>query len=184
MDENRQIQFFNESWDQSHRKILGYITAKCGNPEDIEDIFQETFTEFYRVLQRKGCDYIQNSEAFLMQIAKRKIYKYYSFREKLAFVVPKTQRNDEGEEYDLTDLDLDRFTVEDEIVTRDMMDRVSSFLKQKPPDVRKIFYLFYVMDFKIREIASLMDITESNVKHKLYRTLKELREIYAGKEDQ
>jgi RNA polymerase sigma-70 factor (ECF subfamily) len=58
-----------------------------------------------------------------------------------------------------------------------MLDEIRRFIEQKPQDVKKVFYLFYDAGHSIPEIAQLLSMSESNVKHKLYRTLKELRAI-------
>ena len=49
---------FNDIYDSTKRKILVYITAKCGNTADIHDIFQETYMELYSILAKKGPAYI------------------------------------------------------------------------------------------------------------------------------
>ena len=38
---------FNQMYDETSQKVLIYITSKCGNPSDIQDIFQETYTELF-----------------------------------------------------------------------------------------------------------------------------------------
>ena len=69
---------FNDIYDSTTRKVLVYITAKCSSPADIHDIFQETYMELYSILVKKGPDSIQNSEAFVMKLAKQKLSRYYS----------------------------------------------------------------------------------------------------------
>ncbi len=53
--------------------------------------------------------------------------------------------------------------------------------KNKDLITTKIFYLYFAMGLKISEIAKELKMTESNVKNKIYRTLKELKK-YLGKE--
>lgn len=55
------------------------------------------------------------------------------------------------------------------------MEEIHLHLKRKSADVRKIFYLYYSLELTISEIAVELEMTESNVKNKLYRTLAELR---------
>ena len=62
MASQEQETFFNELYDNTHRKVLAYIIAKCGNTEDIADIFQETYLEIVKVIKRKGIDYFQNPD--------------------------------------------------------------------------------------------------------------------------
>jgi DNA-directed RNA polymerase specialized sigma24 family protein len=42
--------------------------------------------------------------------------------------------------------------------------------------VKKVLYMFYELGMTIAEIAEELSMSESNVKHKLYRTLKEVRD--------
>lgn len=43
---------FNQMYDETSQKVLIYITSKCGNPSDIQDIFQETYTELFFILKK------------------------------------------------------------------------------------------------------------------------------------
>ena len=38
---------FNQMYDETSQKVLIYITSKCGNPSDIQDIFQEPTQSFF-----------------------------------------------------------------------------------------------------------------------------------------
>ncbi len=49
---------------------------------------------------------------------------------------------------------------------------VWKYLKKKI--VAKIFYLYFHLELTIKEISTELEVTESNVKYYLYRTLKEL----------
>lgn len=49
--------------------------------------------------------------------------------------------------------------------------------------IAKIFYLYYAEDITIKDIASELKLSESNVKNHLYRTLKELNELFGKDRD-
>jgi len=85
--------------------------------------------------------------------------------------------NQDGDEVELSDLELDAFLTEDFITNQIMLDEVRRLIQSKPQDVKKVFYLFYDVGHSIPEIAKALSMSESNVKHKLYRTLKELRTL-------
>jgi len=51
-------------------------------------------------------------------------------------------------------------------------------VQSKSKEVQKIFYLFYMGGLTIPEITKELSCSESNVKNKLYRTVKEIRTIY------
>ena len=172
---------FNAIYDATNKKVLIYITGKCGNTADIKDIFQDTFLELFSVLEKRGTGYIENGEAFVMRIAKQKIYRYYTLLDRLESVVSLTAINSDGEEYDISDMadiEADSFVIEDIIAEKELISRVSRFLSKKPETVKKVFYLFYYMDLSIPEISCQLSLSESNVKNKLYRTIKEMRQLY------
>jgi len=85
--------------------------------------------------------------------------------------------NDDGDEIVLFDLEADSFSTEDFVINHMIIDTARQWIKQKPEDVKRVFYLFYDVDLTIPEIAKTLSLTESGVKNKLYRTLKELREL-------
>jgi RNA polymerase sigma-70 factor (ECF subfamily) len=167
---------FNSLYDSTHKKVLAYITAKCGSLADVGDIFQETYTEVFACLAKRGAQFIQNDEAFAIRVAKQKIHRHYSLAKRLTRFVPLTTEDADGA--DPVAWEADSFDVEDAAVDSLLMEDVRRYLAAKPDDVRRIFTLFYSLDQTIPEIAALLGTSESNIKNKLYRTLKELRQLY------
>ena len=172
--------FFNETYDSTHRALLVYLTGKCKNLSDVNDICQDVYFEFYKMLFRKGVDYIHNPEGILRKLAKRKIYRFYKKQEKIPEV---SLISDESQEEYLSETEMknDRecmFTSEEEI----LIEEIHLFLKKKPDDIQKIFYLYFELEQTIPQIGKILSMKESTVKSKLYRTRDELRMIYQ-KED-
>ena len=168
---------FDEIYNSTNKAVLAFITAKCGRIADVGDIFQETYMELYRVLDKRGADYVTNEKALVMRLAKQKISKHYSLMEKLRIFVSITTTNDSDDEVDLSDFEADGFLTEDLAVNTVMYEKALQYIKSKPDDVQKVFYLMYDVDLTIPEIAQTLSIKESSVKNKLYRTLKELRNL-------
>ena len=77
--------------------------------------------------------------------------------------------------------ELDSVPIDELVCSRDLAARVYTYLSSKPTDVKKVFYLYYSLDLTIPEIAKQLSMSESNVKNKLYRTLKEMRNFYSRK---
>ena len=75
----------------------------------------------------------------------------------------------------------DDFDLEQEIITKDNVKTVWEYVKDKDIITSKIFYLYFSFGLKISEIAEELNLKESNVKNRIYRTLKELKE-FLGKE--
>ncbi len=182
MGKNVLEEVFNEIYNNTNQSTLAFITAKCCNLNDVNDIFQETYTEIYSTINKKGPNYIENAEAFTRKIAKQKLYHYYSAKERLKIQISNIQTDINDEEVDLTDSIAMDYSLEDEFLGKEQISEVANFLKEKDLLTRKIFHLFYSLDKQIPEIAELLSINQSTVKNKIYRTINEIRKNFKVKE--
>ncbi len=165
---------FDDIYSSTSKTVLAFITSKCKYTADISDIFQDTYMELYQVLSKRGAEYVTNDKAFVLRLAKQKLARYYTLLERLQIFISMTAANEE-EEVELYDLEADAFLTEDFTINKIMLESARQYIQQKPESVKKVFYLFYHVGLSIPEIALMLAINESNVKNKLYRTLKELR---------
>lgn len=76
----------------------------------------------------------------------------------------------------MENVDIEQISFDEFMITKETVQSAISYLKNKDELTKKIFYLYYFMDKSIKEIADLFSVKESNVKNKLYRTLKEIRQ--------
>ena len=169
----------DEIYDSTNKEVLAYIVAKCSRTADVRDIFQESYMELYQVLRKRGADYVTNGRALVFRLAKQKIARHYSLAERLRIFVPMSAKDEDGDDIEPNENELDpnASSIEDIAVNKLMFDRAKQLIAQKPEDVKKVFCLFYEADQTIAEIARALSMSESKVKHKLYRTLGELRTI-------
>lgn len=170
---------FNKIYEDTFKKTLLYVTKRCRYTADIGDILQEVYTEVYSVLVKKGTSYVGNPEAFVIRVAKTKLYRYYSVLDKLRLMLPMASGQEEAD-VDIVEGYLAEYSLENVIVNKGLIDEIGSHIAAKPDDVRRIFYLFYYLDLTIPDIAKALRIKESAVKNKLYRTVKEVRKLYGG----
>lgn len=166
---------FDEIYDSTSTAVLAYITVKCKNTADISDILQETYMELYQVLIKRGAEYIKNDKAFVMRIAKHKIARHYSLLERLKLFIPLS--SDDEEHDDVSGIDIDALSLEDKVINQILLNDARKYIQSKSEIVKKVFYLYYDIGMTIPEIAKALSISESNVKHKLYRTLQELKNL-------
>lgn len=146
----------------------------------MSDIFQNTYMELFLILQKKDWTEIQNEEAFLIKIAKNKIYRYYTLLEKVKNFFHGNVEDEPNQKIEETDLSL---SPEEKVIEQCMVEQAHRYLKGKDELTRKIFYLYYYEDVTISQISSLLSVKESTVKNRLYRTLKELRFYFVSKGD-
>lgn len=175
--ENEEL--FAEIYEETKSAVYRYIASKCRSIEDIDDIFQDAYIEIYKSVGRTK-DKIENKEAFAVAVTKRCISKYYSALRKAGLFI--TSKLSGGGEYVPETDDLNSYVIEDKIVTDSLLEEIYEIISSKPSDVQKIFLMYYKLDMTIVEISCELDIKESTVKKKLYKTLEQIRRLYRGRE--
>lgn len=159
--------FFGSVYDQTYKSTLAYVTAHTGSMEDIADIMQETYAELYSVMLKKGERFADNPPAFVMHLAKTKLFRHYRRLEKSLPLI---------EEADLPEPALS--TDDDPLFDGALVSEISDFIASKPLLTQKVFHLYFYFDMTLEQIASELGITLSGVKNRLYRTIDELRRLY------
>lgn len=74
MSTKKLFEKFQQIYDETYNNILKYITCKCNNLDDIDDIIQETYLELYKIIKEKKK--IIDYKSYITIIAKNKIIKY------------------------------------------------------------------------------------------------------------
>lgn len=167
---------FEEIYKNTYKQTLKFIIIKCNNIDDVNDIIQDTYIELLRIIKKKQPVEIDNLNGYIIGIANNIIKRHY-YKKKKDNVVYFYQQNENA-----TDLELqDDFDLEQDFITKENIVQVWEFLKNKNIEITKIFYLYFALGLKISDISKQLQITESNVKNKIYRTLKEIKK-YIGKD--
>ncbi len=166
-----QIDKFEKIYNDTYNRTLKYIVVKCNNIEDVNDIMQDTYLELLNKIKRNKLEKVENIENYILGIASNIIKRHYTKKKKENII----SYDDEENSVEL--LISDDFDLEENIITKENVDKIWSYIKGKELIIIKIFYLYYGLGLKISEIAQELEIGESNIKNKIYRTLKELKNI-------
>lgn len=150
---------FDVVYNESYKDISRYVVLNANNIGDVKDILQNIYLEVY-----KNIDKVSDKN-YVFGIAKNVLKKYYRF---------KFLRKDDTE---ITDNIKSNINLEKTVMDKFDTELVWKYLKKKNNNIAKIIYLYYYEDFTIKEIVNSLNLTESNVKNYIYRTLKELRRI-------
>lgn len=157
---------FEAIYNATHRQILIYLTAKCGDPADLQDLFQDTYAELYAVLRRRGGGYVENPPAFVKKLARQQLHRHYSRR---VLCAPLSLEDMSG------DVPAPPAELDDRLVTQALLEQVREALARQPALTRKIFCLHFALDLTLAETAQALEVSESFVKNRLYRTIAQLR---------
>lgn len=160
---------FKEIYETTYSQILKFIVINCYDFNDVNDIIQDTYIEFLNKI-KKGLE-VDSIQAYLSGIAKNIIKRHYFNKKKLTLIA-----NDDIDIEIKDDIDL-----EADFISQENIKEIWEYITKKDILTAKVFYLYFVSDLKILDIAKELKISESNVKHKLYRTIKELKNNF-GKE--
>ena len=165
---------FEEIYRTTYQQVLKFIVIKCNDIDDVNDVIQDTYIELLNLLKKKKILEIDNTNSYIIGIANNMIKRYY-FKKKKTNVISVYSENDHDMEV------KDSFDLEQNIITKENVGKVWEYIKNKDLNTVKIFYLYFSFGLKIAEIARELKLTESNVKNKIYRTLKEMKK-YLGEE--
>lgn len=162
---------FNSIYDNTYHAVLKYIIIKCHNVNDANDILQETYLEFWKILNKKELSE-KNIKSYLIGIAINKIKKHYTLLDRIK-TISLFDKNDK--DLELIDTIEDKFNIDDLIIKNDNWELVWKYIKNKKnQDIPKVFYLHYKLELSIKEISAILNVKESYVKNLVYRTLSEL----------
>lgn len=156
---------FNKLYETTYPDILKYVICHVLKIEDVEDIMQNIYLEVIKKLKKKK----EIDKYYILGIAKHKVKDFYRFKYKEKIIFLKDQ-----EEIELLENIPSDFNLEKTVSDKYEVEEVWNILKQKKMIIFRVFYLYYYFDLTIKEISNTLNISESNTKHYLYRTLKEL----------
>ena len=155
---------FEEIYNRTYKNTLKYILLHCNNLDDVNDIIQDTYMEFYKELKKRKKFEIKEEQGFIIGISKNVLKKYYRSKNNVL--------NFENEEMH-TESNVD---IELEFITKENVAEVWKILKDKDIKIAKTFYLYYGLGMKISDIAKELKLSESAIKNYIYRTIKELKD--------
>ena len=101
MSTRKTLKLFEKIYNETYNNTLKYIICKCSNLSDVDDIIQETYLEFYRVLKEKRK--ILDKQAYIIAIAKNKIIKYFKANEKIK--TTSIFQENSNNEFEMIDID-------------------------------------------------------------------------------
>lgn len=161
-------EYFNTIYDETYHLTLKYVISKCSDISYVQDMMQNIYLNLYNTLLRKN-DYIKNYKAFVITLAKREIFKYYSLKNKLKLLLDNT-------DFDIIENSIiDDSYIEADFVNKENKELIWNEIRKESLDVQKMMVLYYMEGVSLKEIARLLNVNENTVKTKIYRTISKLK---------
>jgi RNA polymerase sigma-70 factor, ECF subfamily len=150
------------------------------NPQDAEDILQETFIKAYRYID--GFDGRAKISTWLYRIATNEALMFLRRRQPHLVSIEEPFENDEGEGEPLHIVDWCCIP-EDELMSSEGRAHLDDAVNKLPYTLRIVFILREIEGLSTKETAEVLELSETAVKTRLSRARLRLREelsVYYG----
>ena len=158
-------QAFGELYEIYFDRIFNFIYRQTDDEQLAGDLCSQTFINALNSLSRYEFRGVPFS-AWLYRIARNEIYKHYrKNKRKNVFSI---------EEVKIREL-IER---SDETWDEELVQKLINFMKDLPTDMLQVLELRFFEDKDFKDIAFILDITESGAKMRTYRALDKLRKNF------
>lgn len=164
--------YFNNAYSATFNAVSRYVTTHASRFQDAEDIIQNIYARFYQRISDKGYDDIESAEAFLINIAKFEcrtfLAKFIKHRDRVKAISDFSE-----EESAALDAELSKNEplLEDIVNNKLLAKQIFDDIMKNDETTGKIFYLHFVCDMKLEDVAKELQMNLATVKTKLYRTI-------------
>lgn len=162
-------QAFADLYDTHMPDIYRYITYRVGNASLAEDLTADVFEKALRAFDRYRPEKAA-PKTWLTAIARNTVIDYFRKAGKVEIV-----REDDSPEEVSEDP-----SVEDQVAHLEEVRQLRLCLADLPRVDQDIISLKFGADMNNREIARVLNISESNVGTRLYRAVRRLRDAFEG----
>jgi RNA polymerase sigma-70 factor (ECF subfamily) len=147
------------------------------NPQDAEDVLQETFIKAYKALP--NFDGRSSPSTWLYRIATNEALMVLRKRKQpfISIDEPLETTGLEQEPLQITDWCC---LPEDELMSTEAQSYMNEAVEELPPNLRVVFLLRDIEGLSTRETAEVLDLSETAVKTRLSRARLRLREMLTG----
>lgn len=164
--------YFDTVYAETLNAVSRYVVSHAARFQDTEDIIQNVYTRFYKRISEKGYRDIENSEAFLINIAKFECRTFFSgFLKRKERVSAMSDYSEEEETAIEAEMSSNQASLEDVVSDKILARQIFDDIMKSDETVGKIFYLHFACDMKLDEVARQLGLNVSTVKTKLYRTI-------------
>lgn len=185
INEQEVTAYFNEVYEREFKAVSRFVVNRCRGihaAADSEDLLQNIFARFYKYILKNGYGEIQNVQAFLINIAKFECRTFVTGSSKsnsnTDLLSEFTEERMMAVEAELSASSPELSSLED-VVTNDLLAKqIFADITKSDPVIGRIFYLHFVCDKKLNDVAEHLGLPLQSVKNKLYRTIEKQKKKY------
>jgi RNA polymerase sigma-70 factor (ECF subfamily) len=163
---------FEELVFRYDKHVLNIAKSFRNNDEDAKDIYQEVFMRVYRGL--KNFQFKSEFTTWLFRITTNVCITHQS-RKKNHDSIHRELSNDDDVTITLEDTLSDNKSADELTIGGDIAKHINYVLEELPAKQKMAFTLKYYQEYKIREIAEMMQCTDGAVKKYLFMATHKMR---------
>ena len=160
-----------------YEMIYNLAFRMLNDPQDAEDILQETFLKAYRHL--KSFDGRSSLSTWLYRIATNEALMFLRRRRMETVSIDESKETDTGEQEPLQIIDWCCLP-EEELVSAEAQAYLDEAVTRLSPNLRVVFVLRDIQGLSTHEVGEVLNLTETAVKTRLSRARLQLREDLTG----
>jgi RNA polymerase sigma-70 factor (ECF subfamily) len=165
------VEAFRQIYHNYIEKINLFVGYRLGDPEDVEDVLQEVFTDVWDYLSESDKE-VDSLQALIYRIAKTKIAKFYQQRNLQKEISPEDKVELEQVEYQVEAKE----DVASDLYIKMTIEKVKAVIdRMGHEEYQEILELKYIDQLKNKEIAQVMGKSEGSVRVSLHRAIKRLK---------
>lgn len=171
---------FEEHSGRAYKIAYGFVR----NSEDASDIVQDTFMKIYRNIDAfRGLEREQIISMVVIYTRNTSLDLLRKKSRQNGAVSPNRTDGEEGnnEEYELPD---NNGNPEETVISKDISERLGKYVNMLPDPQREVIMLKFYHGMKEKEIAKILNISESTVSSRISRATAKLREMIGGSTDE
>ena len=162
---------FKELYEEYYDRLYFFVLKNVGNKEAAEDITQDTFM---RSMEKIGTlENPENYVTWLHTIAYHKCTDMFRSKRHDAYFDTEEEFENAMENHSLNEPIM---VPEDYATDKDRARQLKEMIDSLKPDMKSVLILYYYNDMSLADVAKTMGLTENNVKQKLFRARKKLKD--------
>ena len=159
------VRAFGVIYEKYFDRIFNFIYRQTDDEETAGDLCSQTFVNALNSLPKYQFRGIPFS-AWLYKIAGNEVNKYY-------------RKNKDKKVFSLEEIKVrEMIQLSDETWDEELIQQMLNFMKDLPTDMLQVLELLFFEDKDFKEIAFILDMTESGAKMRTYRALDKLRQNF------
>ena len=166
---------FEELIYRYDRNVLSLAFKFVNNRDDAKDIYQEVFLRVFRHL--KNFEFRSEFSTWLYRITVNVALTYKTKKHKYSYAsLDEEITDDEGETKPFYEAVENDSATDEKAIGSDISSNIKEAIEKLSPQQKMVFTLKHFEEYKIKEIAEMMNLSDGTVKNYLFNATIKMRE--------